>query len=168
MRCKLSKTIEAVNPCCVISGAIAQNSVVRQVLAQPHHDRAKIDAARLLGRHLGPREILRVSHVRPLAPGNAIGWPYGLQRRGKCGWTRVERQMRAIELPKLLGARMNVDQLHLRRRNAEQRVALRGELAQPSTDKENKIGFLDPRNEFGIGADAKVARITGIERIEQR
>ena len=51
---------EAMNPGGIIAGAVADDGVVGKIFAQPHHDRAEIDGARLLGRRLRPGQIIGV------------------------------------------------------------------------------------------------------------
>src|SRR5882762_8577096 len=55
---------KAVNPGGEIPRAVAQDRILGEVLAQPHHHGAEIDAARLLGRLLGPCEIVRMGGFR--------------------------------------------------------------------------------------------------------
>ena len=75
--------------------------------------------------------------------------------------------MRAIDAAELLRARMDVHEGHLRSGDVDQRVALRGQLAEPSADHEDEIGRLDPREEFRIGRDPEIARVTRVKRIEE-
>ncbi len=58
MGAEAAEAEEAVNPGGIIAGAVAQDGIGRQVFAQPHHDRAEIDAARLLGRRLRPLQVI--------------------------------------------------------------------------------------------------------------
>ena len=76
--------------------------------------------------------------------------------------------MRAVDAAELLGARMDMHELRARPRNIDQRVALRGNFAEPAADQQDEIGVLDARDQLGIGADAEVAGVAGMQRIEQR
>ena len=74
MRPKPPEAIETVDPRRIIAGAVAQDGVVRQVLAEPDHDGTEIDPARLFCWDLSPRKIIGVSGLRALAPRNDAGW----------------------------------------------------------------------------------------------
>src|ERR1044072_1615808 len=126
-----TEAIETMDPRRVIAGAVTQDRVVRQIFAKPDHDGAEIDPARLLCRMLGPREVIGVSGLCALAPRNGTGRFYLTERLGKRARARMDRQMRPIEASNLLGARMNVHELGLRRRDVDQRVGLRGQFAEP-------------------------------------
>ena len=143
---KLTETIETVDPRRIVAGAVAQDGVARQVVAQPNHDRAEIDATRLLGRHLRPCEKVRVGRVRSRAPRNRVGRLHRVGRFGKRRRARMDCEMRPVEPPELLGARMDVHELGLRSGNVEQAVALRRELAEPTADEEDEVGLFDARH----------------------
>ena len=51
-------------------------------------------------------------------------------------------KLRAIDAAELFGARMHMDERHLRPRNIEQRVALRRQFAEPPADQDDQIGDL--------------------------
>ena len=67
---------EAVNPGRIIAGAVAQDGVGGKVVAQPHHDRAEIDLARLLGRLFRPGEIVGMCA--------AAAWPRTAPDTSRC------------------------------------------------------------------------------------
>src|SRR3974390_1643743 len=70
--------------------------------------------------------------------------------------------MRPVDAAKLFRPRIDVDKSLARRRNVEERVGLRGLLAQPASDQENKIGAFHAREQLGIGADAEIAGVAGM------
>ena len=126
------------NPGGIIAGAVADDGVVGKILAQPHHDRAEIDRARLLGRRLRPGQILGMRGFGVAA--RRAGHVECLQRRRKPGRRRVDRQRRAVDAPKLFRAGMNMHELHLRPRDVEQRIALRRQFAHAAADQHDKVG----------------------------
>ena len=79
----------------------------------------------------------------------------------------VDRKLGAVDAAKLGDVREHVHELLRRRRNVEQRVALRRHLAEPAADQDDEVGALHPRQQLGIGADAEVARIARVVGVEQ-
>src|SRR6516162_9457529 len=75
--------------------------------------------------------------------------------------------MRIIDPAQFLGARMHMHKWSLRARNVEQRVVLRRQFAQPTTDDDDKVGRFDPLEELGIGPDAEIASVARMGLIEQ-
>ena len=147
---------------------LEHDRVGRKIVAQPHHDGAEIDAAGLLGRLLGPGEIVGMRGLRPGAPLDLVGrlQAFGGGREG--GRRRMDREMRLVDAAELLGARMHVHEGHLRARNVEQRVALRRHLAEPAADQQHEVGLLDARDQLRVRPDAEIARVAGMQRVEQR
>ena len=142
MLAETAEAVEAMNPSGVVSGAVAEDGVGREVFAQPHHDCAEIDRARLLGRLLRPGKIVGMSGRRLTARRR---WKLeAIERCGERRRRRVDRQMRAVDAAELLGARMDMHERHLRPRNIEQRVALRRQFAHPAADQDHEVGGLDP------------------------
>src|SRR5581483_11722165 len=114
-----------VDPGSVVAGAVAEDRVRRQVLAEPHHDRAEVDGAGLLGRYFAPGEILGMRSRR-------LGLPAWCWRRRKLGQRRrkarragLDREMRLVDAADLLGPGVDVDELGTRHRHVEEAVALR-------------------------------------------
>jgi hypothetical protein len=64
--------------------------------------------------------------------------------------------------------RIDVDELHLRIRNVEQRVALARHLAEPPADQQHEIGRLHARDQLRIDAGAEIARVGRMRRRKQR
>src|SRR5687768_12935685 len=62
---------------------------------------------------------------------------------------------------------MHVDELHLRRRDVEQRVTLRWQFAEPAADQNDEIALLDERHEFWIWTNAEVTGVTRVLCIEE-
>ena len=140
MLAETAEAEEAINPGRVIAGTVADDGVGRQVVAQPHHDRAEIDRAGLLGRRFGPGEIIGMRRLGlPAQCGRKID---ALERGGERRRRRVDRQMRAVDAAEFFGARMHVHEIHLRPRNVEQRVALRRQFAHASADQHDEVGGL--------------------------
>ena len=72
-----------------------------------------------------------------------------------------------VDAAELLHARKYVDQGLAGSRDIEQRVALRGLLAQASSYQHDEVGSFHARQQLGIGADAEVTGITGMQGIEE-
>jgi hypothetical protein len=156
---------EPMNPGGVVAGAVADDGVVGKILAQPDHDRAEIDGARLLGRSLRPGQILGMCRFGVTT--RRARYFEILQRRGKSRRRGVDRQRRAVDAPKLFRAGMDVHERHLRPRNVEQRVALRRQFAHAAADQHDQVRGFDAVDEPRIGTDAEIACITGMQRIEE-
>ncbi len=137
-----------------------------KIVAQPHHHRAKIDGARLLGRLFRPCDVIGVGALG-IAGRRAREFQL-LQRRGKGRRRGIDRQMRAVDAAKLLGARMHVHERQLRARNVKQRVALRRQLAEPAADHDDKVGRFYAFEQLWIGPDAEIAGIASMGLVEQR
>jgi hypothetical protein len=54
-----------------------------------------------------------------------------------------------------------------RRRDVEQRIALRGHLAHAPAGEDHQIGSLDAREKFRVRRDAEIAAIARMQRVEQ-
>ena len=74
--------------------------------------------------------------------------------------------MRAVNPAKLFRAGMHMNEGHLRPRNVEQRVALRRQLAEPAAYHDDEVRRFDAFKQFRIGANAKIASVTGMHLIE--
>src|SRR5918993_6054516 len=70
--------------------------------------------------------------------------------------------MRAVDPPELLGIGMDVDERLARARDAEKRVALRGDLGQAAADEKDKVRSLDPVEKLRIRPEAEVAGKAGV------
>src|SRR5205807_8254075 len=68
---------------------------------------------------------------------------------------------RAEHPAQFLGRRMNMDQGFAGIGDAEERVALRSDLADPRADREHEIGCLDPRDEAWCRAGSEIADKAG-------
>ena len=79
----------------------------------------------------------------------------------------MDRQMRTIDAAELFGAGMDMHERHLRPRNVEQRVALRRQFAHPPADQNDEVGGFDALDELRIRADAEIAGVARMQRIEQ-
>ena len=138
MLAETAEAKEAMDPGGVVAGAVADDRVGGKVVAQPHHDRAEIDAARLLGRLFRPGEIVGVRGLGLTA--RRARHVEMLERRGKRGRRRMDWQMRIVDAAELFGARMHVHEGHLRPRNVEQRIALRRQFSHAPADQDDKVG----------------------------
>src|SRR6202034_2636654 len=108
---------EAMHPRSIVARAVAENGVVRQIFAQPHHYRTEVDAARLLGRFSRP---FQEAGMRDL--GIAALRLFQFEMIEPCGKRRrrgVDGEVRAVNPAELFGARMNMNERHLRARNIE-------------------------------------------------
>ena len=101
------------------------------------------------------------------APADLVGRLQALERRGEFGRRRVDRKVRAIDPSEVLGARIRMHERDLRRRDVEQRIALRRHLAEPPPHHDDEIGRLDARQELRVRADAEVAGVRRMQRVEQ-
>ena len=150
-----------------IAGAGGDEGVLRQILAEPHHDLAEVDAAGLRRRLLGPVQIVVVRGLGLRAPGNLVRRLQAFQRRGKAGRRRVDGQMRMIDAAELLGAGMDMHEGLPRPGNVEQRIALRGNFAEPAADQHDQVGRLDAGEQLRIDAEADVAGVARVQRVDQ-
>ena len=91
------------------------------------------------------------------------------RRRDRKGRRRgIDGEMRPVDPAELLDARMDMHEGHLRRRNVDQACSpATGISLEPPADQHDEIGRLDPRHQLGIGADAEIAGIIGVQRMEQ-
>src|SRR5580700_8686712 len=103
----------------------------------------------------------------PLSPGERMRWLKRLRCCRECSWRSMNGEMRPVEAPKLLGPRMHMYKPHLRPRDINQRIGLRGQLTQAAPDEQQQIGLFDPRHQLWIGADAEISRVAGMQRIEE-
>ena len=165
---KATEAVEAMDPGCVVAGAVTQDGVAGKVLAQPHHDGAEIDSAGLVGGRACPIEEVRMCDRRLLAPRNGPRRLQHLRHFGKACRRRMDRKIRPVDAAKLLCTRMNVDEFRPRARNVEQRIALRRDFAEAAADQHHEIGIFHARDQLWIGTKAKVAGVAGMERIKER
>jgi hypothetical protein len=75
--------------------------------------------------------------------------------------------MRVVDAAEFFHPGINVHEGLARSGNAEQCVALRGLLAQAASDQQDEVGAFHPRQQFGIGSDAEIARVAGMRRRKQ-
>ena len=76
--------------------------------------------------------------------------------------------MRPVHPADFLCAGMDVHEFRLWRRAREQRIALRGNFAEPPADQHQQIGSLGAGHQFRVGAEPEVAGIERMQGIEQR
>src|SRR5439155_7711334 len=76
-------------------------------------------------------------------------------------------KVRTIDAAEFLRARMDMHKGLARPRNDEQRVALRGHLAEPAANQNDQIGRLDARQELRIRPDAEVAGVACVPPVHQ-
>ena len=138
-----------------------------QIFAQPHHDLAGIDAARHRRRLFAPRHVVGVRDRGVRAPANLVRRLQPFERRGERRRRGIDREMRTIDAAKFLRIGMHVHERLLRVRNFKQRVALRRHFAEPCADGDDHIRRLHARQQLRIDADAKIAGVTGVQRIHQ-
>ena len=132
-----TKAKEPVNPGGVIAGAVANDGIGSEIFAQPHHHRAEIHCARLLGRLFGPGQIVGMSGLGVARRSADEGQAF--QRCRKRRRRRINRKVRTIDAAELFGARMHVHARHLRPGNIEEGVMLRGQFAQASADNDRQV-----------------------------
>ena len=89
-----AEAIEAVNPAGEISGAVGDDALRPQLIAQPHHDLAEIDGARLRRRLAGPGEEIVMRGLGARAPFDLVGRLQAFERRAEAGRRGMDRQMR--------------------------------------------------------------------------
>ena len=112
------------HPAGEVSGALRDDRVGRQVVAQPDHDLAEIDRARHRGRLLAPGEIVGMRSIAFAAPGNVLGRLQLFQRNAKCRRRCVNRKMRVVDAAQFFRTRMHMHELDLRFGDIEHAVAL--------------------------------------------
>ena len=149
----------------VIARAVAQDGVGGKVVAQPDHDRAEIDAARLFGRLFRPLRDSRRGCLR-LAGGGVRKFQV-FERCGEGRGRCIDRELRAVDPAQLLRARMHMHEADLRPGNIEQGITLRRQFTHSPADEDDQVSGLDALQKLWIGPDADIASVTGMQRIEQ-
>ena len=129
-RVKAAEAVEAMDPGGETAGAIAEDGVGRQMFAQPDHDFAEIDCARLWHRRVGESAIVGIGGAGLVAPrrfgARAAGDP--AQRRKR--WARRGWQG-AAETPGRSPRRRDRPAPASARSQSNRRVVLRRDLVQP-------------------------------------
>ena len=137
---------KAVRPAAEIAGVARYDRIVWEPIAQPSHDRAEIERTSGRGRD-EPSLVFRARRFAPARPASRC------RRRQRCGsggefrHAGLDRESGTEYAAQLLGGGMHVDQPFAWLRYPEQRIGLRGDLADPRADREQQIGLLDPCHE---------------------
>src|SRR5262245_27273953 len=105
--------------------------------------------------------------IRLAAPSNLLGRLQVLQYRAECGRSRIYCEIWMVDPAEFFGAGMHMYQLDLRLRNIEHAVALRGHLAEATTDQQQKVGVFHAGKQFRIRPDAKVTGIARMCRVKE-
>ncbi len=87
------------------------------------------------------------------SPSSAAAKAVGVALIARCG---------AIDAAELFDAGKHVHEGLARPRNVEERVALRGHLAEPAADEQDEVGGLHAREQFRIRSDAEIAGVAGM------
>ena len=161
---KLPVAPEPMHPDGIIAGAVADDGVVGQAIAQTTHDLRELHVAGRV-RRLGKGQIvgmrrLDVVGTRPmlrLQPLDRTG-------KGRAACDHAER--RRIDAADLFGIGINMNQRLPWLRNIEQRVAGCGGLPQPRAKRDHQIAVADPVGDFCVETDADMAAIAGMQIIE--
>ena len=144
-----------------VARTIGQDRIFRQMLLQRRHDGRHVDVAgQSLRCHIG--QIVRVTGLRPVLPGQRCRRLQFLQRVRRSTHTGVDRQISLVDAIQFFSAGMNVHQLLFRPRCFQQRVATGRHLTEPRTNGQNQVTVLDARGQLGVDANA---HITGIQRV---
>ena len=157
----------AVHPDREVSGAVADDGVGRKLVAQAGDDLAEVDGARHRGGLVGPGQEVGMRRRRRRGPGRRRRGRETLERGRKGGRRCVDGQRRAIDPAELLDAGIDMHERLRRARDVEQRVALRGHLAEPAADQDDEIGLLHAREQLRVRADAEVAGVAGVPGVEE-
>src|SRR4029077_17425798 len=91
-----------------ISGAAADDGVVGKIFAQPDHDFAEIDAARLWCRLVGPGAIIGVGGLSLRAPADFVGRLQAFERGCEGRGRSIDCEMRMVDATKFLRAGMDM------------------------------------------------------------
>ncbi len=155
------------DPAREVAGALRDDCIGRQIVAQPHHDLAEVDGARHRRRFLAPGEKVGMRCITVATPRNLLGRLQAVQRRAESGRRRVDCEMRMIDAAELVGTGMHMHELGLRLGNIEHAVALRRHFTKAPADQQDQVGGLHARKQLGIWPDAEVAGVTGMHCIDQ-
>jgi hypothetical protein len=150
----------------VVAGAVREDGVGRQPLAQDLHHRWHLDGTGMaLVLEGGQVFGMRLGGAR--SPARRVDRRQRARRGGELRHAGVDRQRRLIDAAQLLGAGMDVDQRLLGNRHLEQRVAAGRHLAQAGADHQQDVGLLHARGQGRIGADADMAGIVPVRVVHQ-
>ena len=134
---------KAVGPAAEIAGVAGDDRVVGQALAQPGHDPAEIERRRV-GRAWSAAARPRIRRAPPCATRPSAGWRSAASAAAAAANLRhagLDRQGRAEHAAQLLGGGVDVDQRLAGVGDAEQRIGLRGDLADPRADRQHQVGL---------------------------
>ena len=104
---------------------------------------------------------------RPFGPQQRHRRRQRFERLRRAGHRRLQQQVGGIHATQLFGAGVDVNQLLLRPRRFDQRVAAGRHLAQARADREDQVGIDDALGELRIDADAHVAGVVRMAVVEQ-
>ncbi|MCY1422029.1 hypothetical protein D9M71_376980 [compost metagenome] len=158
--------VEAVQPYRVVAGAVAEDAVLRQVLAQPGHDLAHLHRAGR-GRAVEVAAVVLVELLDPgrMAAGVHVGQCGGL---GGEGFRAAgDGQRRLVDAAQFFEAGVHVDQRLPRGGDVQQAVAAAADFAQPAADHQQQVGLLHGRAQLRAGGQAEVAGVLRVAVVEQ-
>ena len=158
--------MEAVDPGGVVAGAVGDDGVGREEIAQGADDLGQLHRTGDLHRR-APGKVVG-------ADGGALRGPDGRGRRLEAGercrqfrHARIDGQVRGIDAAQLLGARVDVHERLSRRRHLEKGVAARRHFAESRPENEGEVRFPYPLRKFGIDADSDVTSIKRMGVVEE-
>jgi hypothetical protein len=91
-----------------------------------------------------------------------------VERGGEGDRRRVDRQARLIETAEFLGRCMDMNEIGARAGDFEESEALGGNFAEAAAKQDRQIRLFDFCDQLGVRADAEIAGIARMQRIEQR
>ena len=144
LRAEAAILVVAVDPDAVIAGAVGDDRVRGQVLAQPDHDLAELQGA---GRRRGAGGSRDTARARLRSAARQALLSTGSSARGAAAKARTPAwiaEVGRVDQAQLLGAGMDVDQGLPRLGHVDQRVAAARRLAQPRADQQQEVGVAHP------------------------
>ena len=148
--------VVARDPAGEVAGAVGEDRVGGQRVAQVRHHLAEVDAAAGCGRVADVRLVVRARRRRPLGPARAVD-----DRRGgrELRHAAEDRERRLVDAPELARVGVDVHERLRRDRRRGQRVALRLDLGQPRADRDQQVAVADALREPRVDGDADVAGV---------
>ena len=101
-------------------------------------------------------QVIGVCRARPGSPGARLRSFLGTYSRSKFRHARNDHEVGVIHTPELIRVGVDMDELLLRPRNTDKRIAGRRGFTQTRPDRDQQIGISHALSEFGIDADAHV------------
>ena len=166
LRAIAAVAVEPVQPRRVVAGAVGEDRVVGQPRIEPRDDLPHVERAGNRSRRT-PRDALRFDVANGAGPRRRVDRRFAVHRGKKGTRRRRDGERRLVDAAQLVGVRVNVNELLRGHRRIEQRIARRGDFAQPLADHEQDVGVAHPRRELRIDADADVAGVVAVPVVEK-